>query len=437
MFSLRVFYFCKMDIEKLHRLFIKSEGISTDTRDIKNNQIFFALKGDNFNGNQYAQSALDAGAAYAVVDEPKYARGKQFILVDDVLASLQELASFHRDFLDIPIISITGTNGKTTTKELINAVLGTKYITVATRGNFNNHIGVPLTLLSMHQDTQIGVVEMGANHIGEIGELCSIVKPNFGLITNIGTAHLEGFGSPEGIVKTKNELYQYIADNKGTLFVNGDDDLLMKLSEGITRNLYAEYRDCDCKAEMLKTDTFLRLKWENKEIATKLVGTYNFQNALAAICIGKYFKLSNKEIVSAIEVYEPGNQRSQLLETGNNKLIVDAYNANPTSMKLAVENFAFITAPNKLLILGDMLELGKSAQYEHEKIIKLVSKLKLEHAYFVGSEFVKLDAKEKSKKFFNNVTELNKYLKQKPAINSFVLLKASRGINLEKSIPFL
>jgi UDP-N-acetylmuramoyl-tripeptide--D-alanyl-D-alanine ligase len=426
-----------MDIKKLHHLFLKSKGISTDTRNIKNGQIFFALKGDNFNGNKYAQAAIDNGATYAIIDELEYAKTKQFILVDDVLESLQELAAFHRGFLAIPIIAITGTNGKTTTKELINTILSRKYNTVATKGNLNNHIGVPLTLLSMNKNTQIGIVEMGANHVGEIEKLCLIAKPDYGLITNIGTAHLEGFGSVESIVKAKNELYHFIAGTKGSLFVNGDDDLLMKLSVENSRKIYSENSNHSCKAKMLKSDTFLKLEWKEQQITTKLVGAYNFQNALAAICIGQYFKVNNEDVISAIKEYEPGNQRSQLMETGNNKLIIDAYNANPTSMRLAVENFAHISAKNKLLILGDMLEMGESAYSEHKKMIDLVSKLKFKHTYFVGKEFMKFDEKRSKNKFFSNVSELNKYLKKQATKNNFVLLKASRGIGLERTIPFL
>ncbi|RLD65910.1 MAG: UDP-N-acetylmuramoyl-tripeptide--D-alanyl-D-alanine ligase [Bacteroidetes bacterium] len=427
-----------MDINKLHNLFLASKGVSTDTRYIKKGQIFFALKGDNFNGNVYASLAIENGASYAVVDDSAVVKSEHFILVGDVLDSLQELATYHRKYIDIPIIAITGTNGKTTTKELINAVMSKKHTVFATQGNLNNHIGVPLTLLSMDKTIQYGIVEMGASHIGEIEKLCSIVNPNYGLITNIGSAHLEGFGSVEGVKIAKNELYRYISETEGILFVNGDDELLMNLSTNISRNIYSENTDSACKAGKLKSDIFLKVEWNKVQLASKLVGDYNFYNILAAICLGVYFKVNEEDIISAIQEYEPENKRSQFLETNNNKLIVDAYNANPTSMRLSVENFKDIAAQNKLLILGDMLELGKSSYDEHEKIVSLVQKLKFDNVFFVGKEFMQFSNKTTYPYlFFNTVSELNVYVKNKSFNNSFILLKASRGISLEKSIPFL
>lgn len=427
-----------MDINKLHHLFLTSKGVSTDTRHIKKGQIFFALKGDNFNGNEYAYSAIENGASYAVVDDPAVVKNEQLILVSNVLKSLQKLAAYHRKYIDIPIIAITGTNGKTTTKELVSAVMSKKHAVFATQGNLNNHIGVPLTLLSMDKSTQFGIVEMGANHIGEIEILCSIANPNYGLITNIGSAHLEGFGSVEGVKKAKNELYQYISGTKGTLFVNADDDLLMNLSTHISRVIYSENSNSDCKAAKLKSDTFLKVKWKKEQLVSKLVGDYNFYNVLAAICIGVYFKVNKKDIISAIQEYEPGNKRSQFLETNKNKLIIDAYNANPTSMGLSIENFQHIKAENKLLILGDMLELGKSSYDEHKKIVDLVQKLKFKNAFFVGNKFMQFcDTTAYPYLFFNTVSDLNVYIENKPLKNSFILLKASREIRLEESIPSL
>ncbi len=427
-----------MDIKKLHNLFLASKGVSTDTRQVKKGQIFFSLKGDNFNGNEYAQLSINNGADYAVVDDPAVVRTEQFILVNNVLETLQKLAAYHRQYLNTPIIAITGTNGKTTTKELVNAVMQKKYSVYATKGNLNNHIGVPLTLLSMDKTTQYGIVEMGASHIGEIEKLCEIAKPNYGIITNIGSAHLEGFGSIEGVQKAKNELYQYIIETNGTLFVNGDDNLLMKLSEHSQRLIYSEMVNSTCKAEKLKSDTFLKLKWKNKQLVSKLVGDYNFYNTLVAICIGEYFKVDENEIISAIEEYEPGNNRSQFLKTKNNKLIVDAYNANPTSMALAIYNFESINSENKVLILGDMLEMGEYSFDEHNKIIDLVEKLNFKNVFFVGNEFLKSKAGNKlSYNFLKNVSELIAYFKKHPAKNNFILLKASRGISLEKLIPYL
>ncbi|MEN8120331.1 MAG: UDP-N-acetylmuramoyl-tripeptide--D-alanyl-D-alanine ligase [Bacteroidota bacterium] len=427
-----------MEINKLHNLFLTSNGVSTDTRFIKKGQIFFALKGDNFNGNKYAHSAIESGARYAIVDDSTVVKNEQYILVDNVLESLQKLAAYHRTYLDIPIIAITGTNGKTTTKELINAVMSKKYVVFATQGNLNNHIGVPLTLLSMDKTTQFGIVEMGASHIGEIEKLCSIVNPNYGLITNIGSAHLEGFGSVEGVKKAKNELYRYISATKGILFVNGDDDLLMNLSKDISRNIYSANINSKCKASKLKSDTFLKIEWEKVQLTSKLVGDYNFYNLLAAICLGVYFEVNEKEIISAIEEYEPENKRSQFLETEKNKLIVDAYNANPTSMGLSVENFKHIKAQNKLLILGDMLELGKSSYDEHRKIVDLVHELKFKNVFFVGDEFMQFsDTGKHPYLFFNTVSDLNEFISNEGFKNHFILLKASRGIRLEESISYL
>ena len=427
-----------MDINKLHNLFLASKGVSTDTRYLKNGQIFFALKGENFNGNKYANSDIESGASFAVVDDLDVVKSEQYIFVGNVLESLQKLAAYHRRYLDIPIIAITGTNGKTTTKELANAVMSKEYAVLATQGNLNNHIGVPLTLLSMDKTTQFGIVEMGANHIGEIEKLCSIVNPNYGLITNIGSAHLEGFGSVEGVKTAKNELYQYISATKGVLFVNGDDDLLMNLSKDISRNIYSAKINSVCKAARLKSDTFLKVEWNKVQLTSKLVGDYNFYNLLAAICLGVYFRVDEEDIISAIQEYEPENKRSQFLETKKNKLIVDAYNANPTSMHLSVENFKQIEAQNKLLILGDMLELGKSSYEEHEKIVSLVQKLKFDNVLFVGKDFMQFSNKAMYPySFFNTVSELNEYIKNKSFNNYFILLKASRGISLEEVIPFL
>ncbi len=426
-----------MDIEKLHKIFLASEGISTDTRLIKKNQLFFALKGKNFDGNKYAGLAIEKGAAYVIVDNPDVAKGDKYILLDDVLKSLQQLAVFHRKYLNIPILGITGTNGKTTTKELINAVLQKKFKTFATQGNLNNHIGVPLTILSMDKSTEFGIIEMGANHPGEIAFLASIAQPDYGLITNIGKAHLEGFGSFEGVKKTKNELYVYIVENNGKLFVNADDDLLMKLSANIRRILYGKSVDKNEQFQIVENDIFLTIRWNNLSVKTQLVGNYNFYNVLAAISIGRYFNVSENKLISAIQEYVPKNNRSQFQQTANNKLIVDVYNANPVSMKLAIENFHKINAGNKLLLLGDLLELGNVSADEHQKILDLVKILNFPKACFVGNEFYRFSKSNYPYRFFKTVDELNQYLTKEKIKEHTVLLKASRGIKLEKAIPYL
>lgn len=427
-----------MEIKKIHSLFLNSRGITIDSRKIEEGQIFFALKGASFNGNKFALSAINQGAKYAVVDEAEFATRDNIILVEDVLLCLQELAKFHRSFLNVSILAITGTNGKTTTKELISAVLKKKFTIGFTKGNLNNHIGVPLTLLSFNSLTEIGIVEMGANHPGEIEFLCSIAAPDYGIITNIGKAHIEGFGSFEGVVKTKNELYNYLKINKKPIFINGEDELLMSLSEGMTKYTYGIKKDFNICAGLISANPLLSVQWDNYVINTKLVGAYNLTNVLAAICVGAFFDVDDDLITSAIRMYQPQNNRSQLTKTPKNTLIIDAYNANPTSMDLAINNFTNINDDNKTLILGDMFELGSTSDMEHKNIIDLVKKLKFDSVIFVGSHFYKLANKKKSNfKFFENTQELCNYLSKNELINRTILLKASRGIQLEKVIEFL
>lgn len=426
-----------MKINQLHKIFLKSKGVTTDTRKINKNELFFALKGNNFDGNKFAKKAIEAGASYAIIDNKDFLVNDKTILVKNVLKTLQELAAFHRKYLKLPIIAITGTNGKTTTKELIREVLDKKYKLTATKGNLNNHIGVPLTILSMNKTTEIGIVEMGANHKGEIAELCGIVNPDFGLITNIGHAHIEGFGSFEGVVETKSELYNYISINKKTIFLNSDDDLLNSLSESIKSVKYGINKKSDYSAKNIDSNPFLKLKWCDKIINTNLVGSYNFYNVMAAITIGKYFKVSNNDIISAIENYKPQNNRSQFLKTDKNKLIVDAYNANPSSMKLAINNFADIKTNSKVLIIGDMFELGKESKKEHSNIIKLINNYNFEKAIFIGENFHNHSINNKKYLFFKTTNEFIEYLKNKTLKNKYILLKASRGIALEKAIEYL
>ena len=352
-----------MKIEELHRLYLSTGLVDTDTRNIRKGSIFFALKGGNFNGNTFAQQALKNGASFSIVDEQAYAKGGQIILVEDVLATLQKLANFHRKFLHIPIIGLTGSNGKTTTKELIYAVLKTSYKAKATHGNLNNHIGVPLTLLSFGTDTEIGIVEMGANHQKEIEFLSNIAEPDFGYITNFGKAHLEGFGSIEGVIKGKSELYDFLKTHKKTAFVNPNDEKQVELTAGINRIFF------DKDFEILEVHPFLKISFEDTIIETQLVGSYNIPNLMVAITIAKYFKISNTAIKEAISNYLPNNNRSQIVEKRQNKILLDAYNANPSSMEAAITYFASTDLEEKSLILGDMFELGESAAEEHRKII--------------------------------------------------------------------
>lgn len=433
-----------MEISELYTIYTKSPHITTDTRNIQANSIFFALKGERFNGNQFAQKAIDQGCSYAVVDEKEYATGSQFILVNDVLEVLQALAIHHRKQFKIPIVAITGTNGKTTTKDLTARVLEKQYKVLYTHGNLNNHIGVPLTLLQLTNEHEIAIIEMGANHPGEIAELCKIAAPNFGLITNIGIAHMEGFGSFENLVKTKKELYDYIGNqDDGKIFLDAENLLLKELA--LEEELTAiEYGTADCEdyfinGGVIENTPFLKFKWciANQVcqiVETHLVGCYNLTNALAAITIGKYFGVNSNSITQAITEYEPTNNRSQLKQTNKNKLIIDAYNANPTSMKAALENFKTLNVDQKVLILGDMKELGVNSLLEHQTIVDYAEQNGFDHAILVGENFAQIDSKYPHCK---NCEELKAYLVQNPIINSYILLKGSRGMKLEECIDLL
>lgn len=419
-----------MIIKELHQLFLQSAGVCTDSRKVFDGCIFFALKGENFNGNKFAAQAVQAGCLRAIIDEAAYS-SENCILVDNVLETLQDLARFHRNYLQTPILSITGTNGKTTTKELISSVLRKKYKLVSTQGNLNNHIGVPLSLLQMNAETELAVIEMGANHNKEIDFLCQIAQPDYGLITNIGRAHLQGFGSFETVVETKNELYQYVHTKNGELIVNQDDSLLMTLSEGTKRLTYGRLPVADIQAEFLEANPFLKFKYKSQLIETQLVGSYNFDNVLAAIAAGIRFGVSEKSIIEALVSYKPENNRSQLLKTKLNTLYLDAYNANPSSMALAIENFSQLSAGNKVLILGDMLELGKEAENEHIKIIKQLETAKFRQVYLVGTAFSKYNRNPQFQTF-KTVDDLIKVLNTNKLENTHVLVKGSRGIRLEQ-----
>ncbi|MUP36272.1 UDP-N-acetylmuramoyl-tripeptide--D-alanyl-D-alanine ligase [Labilibaculum euxinus] len=429
-----------MQLSNIYLLFKEHPIVVTDTRKIVPNSIFFALKGDNFNGNKFAMSAVEKGCNYAIIDEKEYAVDNRFVLVEDVLATLQDLAREHRRQLNIPILAITGTNGKTTTKELVHEVLRRKYQTAATIGNLNNHIGVPLTLLSMNVDTEFGIVEMGANHPGEIQQLCEIAEPDYGIITNVGKAHLEGFGSFEGVVKTKKELYDFLFKNGGKVFINADNDYLTEMLNDQESISYGNSENAFSKAKFLQAEPYLVLEIRSAigklYIKTKLIGAYNFENALAAVTIGRYFKIDEIEIKEALEKYVPSNNRSQLKKTEKNILFLDAYNANPTSMKAAIENFAGMSRKNKVIILGDMLELGSDARKEHLDLLQLIQDRQLKSVFLVGDIFTEVNSNEQFKTF-KNTSELIKELDKTELLNQYILIKGSRGIRLEQVIEKL
>lgn len=423
-----------MNIPDLYKIFNENPIVTTDSRNCPKGSIFFALKGERFNGNHYAKETIEKGCAYAIVDEIEYANGRNIIYVENVLTTLQKLANFHRNQLNIPIVGITGTNGKTTTKELIASVLQRKYKTLYTQGNLNNHIGVPLTLLQLKNEHEIGIIEMGANHPGEIKTLVEIVNPNYGIITNVGKAHIEGFGSFEGVVKTKSELYDFLRNHNGTAFVNKANEILMKSSKGINNVIYYG-KDSDFESFMLNNNPFLELKWRNFCIKSKLIGSYNAENIMAAIAIGCYFSVKDDEIVKAIEEYTPTNNRSQYKKTEKNDLIIDAYNANPTSMNASIDNFNQIENDNKIVILGDMKELGEISDSEHQKVVDKLEKLNLCKILIVGSEFGKTETKKALK--FTDINDLNNYLVNENFKNHLILIKGSNSMKLIECINHL
>lgn len=425
-----------ISIAKLHRLFLTSTGVAIDTRKIQYGNIFFCIKGERFNANEFANKALENGAIYAIIDEEEYYIDDRTILVSSVIEYLQQLAAFHRRQFNIPFIGITGTNGKTTTKELVNAVLGKGFKTHATQGNFNNHIGVPLTLLSLPKDTEIAIIEMGANHIGEIAELCKIAEPNYGIITSIGKAHLEGFGSIEGVIKTKTELYKSVEESAGTLFVNADNKMLMSISEGKERKTFGRSDSADVIVEEIIGSPFASLKWLDQEITSQLVGGYNVDNMAAAIAIGEYFQISSKQIGEALREYTPENKRSQWLKTDKNEIVLDAYNANPSSMDVAIESFKSIKQSNKWIILGDMLELGKESEKEHSYILNKLEDFDKERILLIGPEFIKSN-KDKIFKTFANTQEAKEFIVSFPIKDGLILIKGSRGIAMENLLENL
>ncbi|MCU4155003.1 UDP-N-acetylmuramoyl-tripeptide--D-alanyl-D-alanine ligase [Carboxylicivirga sp. A043] len=427
-------------IAAIHKAFLSSKGVSTDSRSNNKDVIFFALKGANFDGNKYVKDVLDKGAAYAVADDTTLTGLKNVFIVDDVLSCLQELALYHRRYLGIPIIAITGTNGKTTTKELVAAVTSQKFKIKATAGNYNNHIGVPLTLLSMDTSIELGIVEMGANHIGEIELLCKIAEPDYGMITNVGKAHLEGFGSFEGVKTAKGELYKYLKNNNGRLFINHDNQHLMQMAADIDNRV--EFgKDCGfVYGQITKNNPFIAIKWHQEadnsfSLQTQLIGAYNLENILSAICIGQFFEVNIEDINAAIENYTPTNNRSQFIKSENNQIIMDAYNANPSSMQVALQNFSEIDAQNKVVILGSMKELGDNCNKEHQKLLDTANSLSFERVIIIGSEFKDLNTSGAD--FYLNNDILIKEMEAKPLISKSILIKGSRSNKLEELLPHL
>ena len=416
-----------MDIKDLYQIYSTNYLVDTDTRNIRNNSIFFSLKGDNFNGNKFAIEALKKGAKYAVIDEEESEIEGRTILVDNVLKTLQKLANYHRRKLEIPVIGLTGSNGKTTTKELLTAVLKTQYNTKATQGNLNNHIGVPLTLLSFTNKTEIGIVEMGANHQKEIEFLSNICEPDIGCITNFGKAHLEGFGGIGGVIKGKSELYTYLEKENKIVFVNSNDPIQLELTKKIKRILLNN------SITISSIQPFLELKYTNKTILTNLVGTYNLDNIRVAISIGEYFNISTINISTAISNYSPTNNRSQVLVKNNNKILMDAYNANPTSTLAALYNFNKIKETRKVVILGDMFELGEDSAKEHQHIVNICENLEIDRFIFIGKNYYETTAEEK----YDSVESMKNQLNISTFKNNYILIKGSRGMALERLIDLI
>ncbi len=431
-------------IQDIYRIFIQYPLVATDSREIEPGCLFFALKGEKFNGNEFAQQAIEKGAAFAIIDEAKYNNGTQFILVENALETLQALAKHHRRRFQTPVIAITGSNGKTTTKELVSAVLASHYRAHWTKGNFNNHIGVPLTLLSMPADTEVAIIEMGANHQGEIDFLCNIAEPTHGLITNIGKAHLEGFGGIEGVKKGKSELYRYLAKNRGVAFVNLDERFLGELSKDVNWKIY--YRKGDqpnshenpFEVQLLSKMPYIKAVFESVQnipitIESKLIGEYNFNNIMTAAVLGIYFKVPDHKIKNAIENYIPSNNRSQLLTIGSNVFILDAYNANPTSMKSALSNFSKMKATKKIAVLGAMKELGGFSEMEHKEVSDLAVSLGFDKILLIGEEFKNVTLSP-SVLYFENVDALKDWFGEHRFEYTHFLIKGSRSVGLEKII---
>jgi UDP-N-acetylmuramoyl-tripeptide--D-alanyl-D-alanine ligase len=422
-------------IEDIYQLFLKFPKISTDSRNVIPDSVFFGIKGAQYDGNRFAAEALAKGAAYAIIDDPVTKVDERCILVPDTLYILQQLAAIHRNRLSTKVIGITGSNGKTTTKELIGSVLSSTFKTVITRGNLNNHIGVPLTILSMKEDTAFAVIEMGANHPGEIASLCKIARPGFGIITNIGKAHLEGFGSFEGVINAKSELYDFIRRSEGTVFVNLDNQILVRLSNGMNIISYGSLESASCRGVIAQSDPSLAVNWHAGlhigSIFTSLYGNYNFENVMAAVAVGLYFGVSSGNIDKAISSFQSENNRSQMMRTKNNVLLLDAYNANPSSMVAALNNFWNDPAHLKMIILGDMMELGDHSLEEHREIVALVRKLSFSQVCFVGEQFSRA-AKDGQELCFADLQQAENWFRDHPVHKMTIMLKGSRKMMLEK-----
>ncbi|WP_299125717.1 UDP-N-acetylmuramoyl-tripeptide--D-alanyl-D-alanine ligase [uncultured Winogradskyella sp.] len=426
-----------MEIDVLYQKFKMCSGVSTDTRKLSKDCIYFALKGDNFDGNEFVQKAFESGAKYCVVDSKNAVINENCVLVDDVLSSLQQLATYHRSEIGIPIISLTGSNGKTTTKELINTVLSSTYKVRATKGNLNNHIGVPLTLLSFTKSLDFGIVEMGANHKKEIAFLSQIAQPDYGLITNFGKAHLEGFGSVEGVIKGKSELYDYLKANDKTAFINTDDKKQIKQIGDYANTIsFGADINNDCVITFKSANPYVKLNYDNIEINSQLIGDYNYGNIAVAVAIGKHFNVTTEDIKKAIESYQPDNNRSEIIRKGTTRIILDAYNANPTSMIAALKNLKQLDAKNKYLFLGDMFELGNEAEAEHQSITNFAEDNFDENIYIIGENFYKTKSKETTK-VFNSFEDLKPILNSLNLSDSTILIKGSRGMALERILDLI
>lgn len=426
-------------IDRLYDLFSHSTGVSTDTRTIQNGNIWFALRGPNFDANKFADQALEKGASIAVIDDEAFAKDDRYFVVNDTLKALQDLGNHHRKQFSIPFIGITGSNGKTTTKELLRDVLAKKYKVHATKGNLNNHIGVPLTLLQIDESIDIVIIEMGANKVGDITELCGIADPTHGMITNIGKAHLEGFGGMEGVIRGKSEMYHHLIQKDGVIFVNSQSDVLFNIAKRrIKAPIYYPVKDDFFYAELLASQPILKFKTDAvSETATQLTGAYNFENICAALCIGKYFEVPEVEALRAVVDYDPDNNRSQIIKQGSNTIILDAYNANPSSMTAALTHFADSAVRSKVVVLGDMFELGEDSPKEHEAIGKLTTELAFDEVYLCGGlmEYGKLG--NPSAHYWKEKKDFEAYLKTSPIENSTILIKGSRGMSLETLLDYL
>ena len=421
-----------MDLQDLYSLFLSSSGVSTDTRKINNNEIYFALKGENFDGNDFALEAIKKGAKFSIVDNPKFKEiNKQFIYVKDSLKCLQELSKIHRSSFDTKVIGITGSNGKTTTKNLIYSILSEKYKVIKTKGNLNNHIGVPLSLLEIKEDTELAIIEMGANHIGEIKELCEIAMPDIGFITNYGLAHLEGFGGFEGVIKGKSEVFNYLTENYGQIILNNDDPIQVNNCRGDLSITYGENKDSDFVFEYIKTDKFLKLKYDGFEFKSNLFGEYNFQNLAVSITIGKLLEISNRDIQNGLDKFTNDSLRSEVFNFYDNTVIMDAYNANPSSMLASILSFESLYEKNKILILGDMFELGKFSKNEHQKIVDYLENKDYHKVFLVGKHFSECTTETNYFIKFLNTIELSNFVSIKDFKNMNILVKGSRGVRLE------